>query len=212
VTALRPCPPPIVSSQALTGECFLRAYHAELVPLRVRQHGPGLGAALPDIDPASAEGEQALDLAVTFDRAGGQVEMHPVLDCLRFGHRHEADADRSGVVGADDYLTLALGQNVPAERLCPEPGKPRQVVGVDHDVMQSDRHADQYPSCCSGTSFCMAICARYQAAVRRVDRRAAAAPPLAACVMPANGDGGTGELPIRMICVDASAPCLARAE
>jgi hypothetical protein len=36
---------------------------------------------------------------------------------------------------------LTFGQNLPAERLRPEPGQPRQVVGVNDDVMESDRHA-----------------------------------------------------------------------
>jgi hypothetical protein len=38
-------------------------------------------------------------------------------------------------------LALTLGENLPAERLRPEPGQRRQVVSVNDDVMESDRHA-----------------------------------------------------------------------
>jgi hypothetical protein len=36
---------------------------------------------------------------------------------------------------------LPLGQDLPARRLRPEPGQAGQIVSVNHDVMQSDRHA-----------------------------------------------------------------------
>ncbi len=55
--------------------------------------------------------------------------------------RHEAHADGCVLVSADDDLALTLGENRPAERLRPEPGQPRQVVSVNDDVMESDRHA-----------------------------------------------------------------------
>jgi hypothetical protein len=53
--------------------------------------------------------------------AAGQVEVHAVLDCLRIGDRHEAHADGRVPVRADDDLALTLGQDLPAERLGPEP-------------------------------------------------------------------------------------------
>src|SRR5690348_12794651 len=68
--------------------------------------------------------------------------MHTILDRLGIGHGHEADADRGVVVGSDDDLALALGQDLPAQRLRPEPGQARQVVSVNDDVVQSDRHAN----------------------------------------------------------------------
>ena len=66
--------------------------------------------------------------------------MHAVLDYLGVGDRHEADADRRVLVSPDDDLVLALGQNLPAERLRPEPGQAGQIVGVDDDVVESDGH------------------------------------------------------------------------
>src|SRR4029077_7128395 len=41
-----------------------------------------------------------------------------------------------------DDLVLALGQDLPAKRLCPEPGQAGQVVSVNDDVVESDRHVD----------------------------------------------------------------------
>ena len=69
--------------------------------------------------------------------------MHPVLDRLGISGRHEADADGCVLVGPDDDLALALGKDLPAQRLRPEPGQPGQIVGVNDDVMKSDRHADK---------------------------------------------------------------------
>ena len=68
--------------------------------------------------------------------------MHAVLDRLGVGDRHEAHPYGCVLGGPDDDLALALGKNLPAERLRPEPGQPRQVVGVNDDVVKSDRHAD----------------------------------------------------------------------
>ena len=45
------------------------------------------------------------------------------------------------LVRPDDDLALTLGENLPAECLGPEPGQPRQVVSLNDDVMESDRHA-----------------------------------------------------------------------
>ena len=100
------------------------------------------GAGLPDVDPARPEREEAVDLLVAVRGATGQVEMHAVLDRLRIGDGHEAHADGRVYVGPDDDLVLPLGQDLPAERLGPEPGQAGQIVSVDDDVMKSDRHAD----------------------------------------------------------------------
>jgi len=70
--------------------------------------------------------------------------MHPVLDRLGLGGRHEADADGRVLVGPDDDLVLPLRQHRPAERLRPEPGQAGQVVSVNDDVVQPDGHAKQY--------------------------------------------------------------------
>jgi hypothetical protein len=67
--------------------------------------------------------------------------MQAVLDRFGVGNGHEADADGRVLVRPDDDLALTLGQNLPAECLRPEPGQPGQVVGVNDDVMESDRHA-----------------------------------------------------------------------
>src|SRR5262249_11566983 len=96
---------------ASTDERFLRAHDAELVSLGVGQDRPGLGAGLPDVGPARPEREQAVDLLVAVGGAAGEVKMHAVLDRLGIGHGHEADADGRILVGPDDDLALALGQD-----------------------------------------------------------------------------------------------------
>ena len=63
------------------------------------------------------------------------------LTVLAIGDRHEADADRRALVGPDDDLVLPLGQDLPAQRLRPEPGQGGQIVSVDDDVVESDGHA-----------------------------------------------------------------------
>jgi hypothetical protein len=70
-----------------------------------------------------------------------QTQMHPVVDRLGLGDRHEAHADGRVLVGPDDDLVLPLGQDLPAERLRPEPGQAGQIVSVNDDVMESDGHA-----------------------------------------------------------------------
>src|SRR5262249_53130432 len=52
------------------------------------------------------------------------------------------DADGCVLVSPDNDLLLALGQDLPAKRLRPEPGQAGQVVSVDDDVVKSDRHTD----------------------------------------------------------------------
>src|ERR1700727_3164923 len=121
------------------------AYHAELLPFGVGQHRPGLRAGLPDVNPARPQRKQALNLLIAVLRAAGEVEGHAVLDRLWAGDRHEADADGRILVSPDDDLAFALGENLPAQRLGPEPGQTGQVVSVNHDVMESDRHAVSMP-------------------------------------------------------------------
>jgi hypothetical protein len=103
---------------------LLRANHAELVSLRIGEDRPGLCAGLPDVDPARPEREKALNLLVAVLRTAGEVKVHTVFDCLWFGDRHEAHADGRVIVSPDDDLALPLGENLPAERLSPEPGQP----------------------------------------------------------------------------------------
>ena len=68
--------------------------------------------------------------------------MHAVFDRLGISDWHKANADGRVLVSSDDDLALALGENLPAKRLRPEPGQAGQVVGVNDDVVESDRHAD----------------------------------------------------------------------
>jgi hypothetical protein len=67
--------------------------------------------------------------------------MHAVLDRLGIGDRHEAHADRRVLVGPDDDLVLALGQDLPAERLRSEPGQAGQIVSINDDVVEMNGHA-----------------------------------------------------------------------
>ena len=75
-----------------------------------------------------SEREKPADLLIAVRGAGGEVNMHAVLDRLGVGDWHEADADRCVLVGPDDDLVLALGQDLPAERLRPEPGQAGQIT------------------------------------------------------------------------------------
>src|SRR6185437_8284263 len=68
-----------------------------------------------------------LDLGVPIVGAGGQVEVHPVLDRLGFRYGHEARADRRAYIRSDDDLARALGQDSPAQRLCPKACEARQT-------------------------------------------------------------------------------------
>jgi hypothetical protein len=67
--------------------------------------------------------------------------MDAVLDDLVVWARHEADTEGSAYIWADDDLGLTLGSDPPTQRLRSEPGYARQVVGIDHDVVQRYRHA-----------------------------------------------------------------------
>ena len=64
--------------------------------------------------------------------------MHPVLDHLGIGDRHEAHAGGCVLAGPDDDLVLPLGEHFPAKCLRPEPGQAGQVVSINDDVMESD--------------------------------------------------------------------------
>jgi hypothetical protein len=125
---------------ALTDERFLRSHYAELVSLGVGKDRPGLSAGMADVDPARPERKKASNLLIAVRCAAGEVEMDAVLDRLGIGDRHEAHADRRVLVGPDDDLVLALGQNLPAKRLCPEPGQAGQIVSVNDNVVNSHGH------------------------------------------------------------------------
>jgi hypothetical protein len=66
--------------------------------------------------------------------------VNAVLDDLCVADGHEAHANRRVLVRANDDLALARGQDLPAKRLSPESRQPRQIMSVDHDVVQSYRH------------------------------------------------------------------------
>src|SRR6266536_153251 len=129
---------------ALANERCLGTDHAELVSFRVGEYGPRLGAGLPDVDPARTERENALDLGVPLAGASGEVEVYAILDDLPVGHRHEADPERCGRLGADDDFPLPLRQDLPTQHPGPEPRQRRQIVGIDDNVMQQNSHAGQY--------------------------------------------------------------------
>jgi hypothetical protein len=54
--------------------------------------------------------------------------VHAVLDRLGIGDRQDAHASRRSLLSPDD--DLALGQDLPAQCLRPEPGQPRQGVSA----------------------------------------------------------------------------------
>ena len=108
----------------------------------IGQDSPGLSAGLPDVDPARPERKKAVNLLIAIRGAAGEVKMHAVLDRLGIGNRHEALADGRVLLGPDDDLVLPLGQDLPAQRLRPEPGQAGQIVCVNDDVVESDGHAD----------------------------------------------------------------------
>ena len=74
-------------------------------------------------------------------RLVAQTQMHPAVDRLGIADRHEAHAGGRVLVSPDDDLVLALGEDLPARRLRPEPGQAGQIVSVNDDVMESDGHA-----------------------------------------------------------------------
>jgi hypothetical protein len=57
------------------------------------------------------------------------------------GDRHEADTDGGNLVSPHNDLALALGEDLPAKRLRPEPGQSGQVVPVNDNVVEAHRHA-----------------------------------------------------------------------
>jgi hypothetical protein len=100
---------------------------------------------LTDVDGSCPEGDEALDLRVTFGGAGAgarvEIEVDAVLDDLLVRARHEADADGCVVGWADDDLALAFGENRPVEHIAPEPGQSEEIVGIDDDVVEGNRHS-----------------------------------------------------------------------
>lgn len=103
-------------------------YGRELGPVGVGQDSPGLFAGPPDVDSTRPEREEAVDLLIAVRGAAGEVQMHAVLNRLGVGDRHEADAEGCVLVDPDDDLVLALGENLPAKRLGPEPGQAGQIA------------------------------------------------------------------------------------
>jgi hypothetical protein len=77
----------------------------------------------PDAGPAGAQREKPPDLLVAVPRAAGRVEVHAVLFRLGIGDRHDAHAGWRVLVSPGDDLALALGQDLPAGCLRPEPGR-----------------------------------------------------------------------------------------
>ena len=65
-----------------------------------------------------------------------EVKVDSVLDRLVVGHGHEADANRRGLIGADDDFPLTLGQDPPIEHLGPETCEARKIVCVNDDVVE----------------------------------------------------------------------------
>jgi len=82
-----------------TGECFLRAHHAELISLGIGKYSPRLITSLADVNAACSERKKAVNLLIAVLGAARQVDMHAVLDCLWVSDRHEADPDGSVVAG-----------------------------------------------------------------------------------------------------------------
>jgi hypothetical protein len=73
------------------------------------------------------------------------------------------------VVSPDDDLVLALEQNLPAERLYPEPGQAGQIVSVNDDVVESDGHVARMRGaldCTSRTRTLLALTECTRTAVR----------------------------------------------
>jgi hypothetical protein len=64
-----------------------------------------------------------------------------VLTASTIRHGHEAHADRRGFIRSDDDLSRALGEDSPAQRLCPKACEARQIMGIHDDVMQPYSHA-----------------------------------------------------------------------
>lgn len=108
---------------------------------RVGQHRPGLCASLPDADPLRPRREKPLNLLFAVLRTADQVEVQAALYRLRIGDRHETHANGRVLVSPDDDLALTLAENLSAECLRLEPGQPGQIVSVNNDAMESDRHA-----------------------------------------------------------------------
>lgn len=66
--------------------------------------------------------------------------MDAIFDRLGLGDRHEAHADGRILFDPDNDLVLPLGQDFPAKRVRPELGQAVQIVSINDDVVESDRH------------------------------------------------------------------------
>ena len=131
-------------------ERFLRAHDAELVSLRVGKDSPGLSAGLADAGPARPEPKKAVNLLSAVRGAAGAVKMHPVLDRLGVGDRHEAHADGSVLAGPDDRSRARTGPSSPAPGSRTGPGRAdrerqRRCGVVGRACRQYARHAEPYP-------------------------------------------------------------------
>src|ERR1700722_12407966 len=122
-----------------------RIEHAELVAFRVGQYLPR-HVALADVGPDRTEAQQPFDLGrLMRGRGGSQVQVDPVRDGLRIGHRNEHQRQRRRIrvavaAGADVDLAVVLLDHFPAQRRGPEPCQPGRIGRVDHQVHQTSRH------------------------------------------------------------------------
>ena len=87
--------------------------------------------------PARPGREKAAGLLIAVRGAAGEVEMQTVLDRPGVGDRHEAHAGGRVLVRPDDDLILPPGQDLPAQRLRPEPGQAGQIVSVNRSRVRT---------------------------------------------------------------------------
>src|ERR1035441_1713470 len=116
------------------------------------QDRPGLSAGLADIDPAGPERKKAVDLLIAVRGAAGEVNMYAVLDRLGIGDRHEAHAQGCVLVGFDDDLVLALGQDRPA---------PASRTGPERADRERQRRCGGVGRACRRTGMSTACTARW---------------------------------------------------
>src|SRR5690606_3847921 len=131
---IKPCPSGRAFGLPTLGDA---AFDAELVALRVGHDHP-TGALRPTVvsDQRGADPEQALHLLVAGAVLWHEVEVHAVLDRLRFRHRNEDHAD--AVVGDQPADRVAgevrvLRILLPARHLAPELGQAEVIGAVDAD-------------------------------------------------------------------------------
>ena len=123
----------------------LRSDHAELVALGIGQDGPRLVAALTDVHAPRARGRRAA--ATSASRSAGVASAPGLrsrwtrfLTTLSSGDGMKQSPIGASSAGPTITSALALGQDRPAEGGAPEPGQRREVMGVDHDVVEGDGH------------------------------------------------------------------------